>query len=280
MKSRIEVYVMTEIEVLPQKTVDAKTIILRSRLDANMARMKGEKHKQSFFAKFGFLKPKAEEIRLAHIEKYYEPYIVLGGKYSIDYCKRHIYATKVSEQTGRVFVGGKPFKPETLNLEKAPTRVLMLEGEEHVHYQKETYFVLDRFRREIKPEKLHFAPSEDQTENLATIDCDFRRVNISQEADTAFLRAKIAKRPSDLVHIIRETFDITERSTVYCPVYELTFQNMNSGTEVTLLIDGVSGEMTLFKFNKREPTRSAEMKDDSSFNGDFLVAKELEPLIT
>lgn len=267
---------MAEIEVIPQKIVDAKTVILKNRIDSNMARLQGEKYKRNFFGRFGFLKPKADDVKLVYFEKYYEPYVVLGGKYTIDYCKRHVYATRVDEQTGKVFVGGKEFKPETLSSDNSHFKVIKLEGEEYVQHQNETYFILDRLRQEIQPGKLQFAPSEEDMESSASIDFNFRKVNSSLEADIDFLRSKIAKRPSDVAQIMRETFDINERSIIYCPVYELTYQNIKNGKEVTLLIDGISGEMTLFKFRKRGSERFSKRTNENCFSEDFLVTSRLE----
>ena len=88
---------MAENEVLPQKIVDTRTIILKAKLSPNMVKLQGEKLKTSFFVRFGFLKPRPKEISLVAFSKYYEPYIVIGGKYSIDYCKRHNYTLKVED---------------------------------------------------------------------------------------------------------------------------------------------------------------------------------------
>ncbi len=67
-----------EIEVLPQKIADAKTVVSKTRLDPNVARLQAEGLKRNFFAKLGFFKPKTEEIQLVGYEKYYEPYTLLS----------------------------------------------------------------------------------------------------------------------------------------------------------------------------------------------------------
>jgi len=124
---------MAEIEILPQKIVDTRTVILKSRLDSNRVKFQGEKLKTSFFVRFGFLKPKPKDILLVAFSKYYEPYILIGGKYSIDYCKRHNYALKVEDRTQAIFIDGKQLKPEPLSLEDK-AKVIKLVGEEHSHY--------------------------------------------------------------------------------------------------------------------------------------------------
>jgi len=67
-----------------------------------MARLLGEKVKGKFFTRLRFLKPKPEEIRLISIDKYYEPYVLVSGKYAIDYCRKHVYSVKVDKNAREV----------------------------------------------------------------------------------------------------------------------------------------------------------------------------------
>jgi len=240
---------MENMETLPQKVVDRKTAILKSRLNPGKARLIGEDQKTSLFVKFGFLKARSDDVSLAGLTKYYEPFVIIGGKYSIDYCKKHVFEIKADNQMQNVFLGGEEFKFEPLSAGK-PSRVLRLVGEEHSHYENETYFILDRLMREAKPEKVPLAPFENEMENLDNFDTDFRKARISLEEEINFLRSKIVKRPSDADAIIREIFEITERLTIYNPIYELSFQNVKNAKEVTVLIDGITGKLTIAKFTK------------------------------
>jgi hypothetical protein len=146
---------MADIEILPQKIVDTRTIILKSKLDSNSVKLQGEKLKTSFFARFGFLKPKPKDIQLIAFSKYYEPYIVIGGKYSIDYCKKHNYALEVEDRTQAMFIDGKKMKPEPMSLQDR-AKVIKLVGEEHSHYENETYVILDRMLQEVSSDNPFF----------------------------------------------------------------------------------------------------------------------------
>jgi hypothetical protein len=241
---------MTGIEILPQRMVDAKTFFLKFRVGPNKARTLGEESKRSFFVKLGFIKPKPEEIKLVAFDKYYEPYIVIGGKYAIDYCKRHIYTIQVGEELKEVFIDGKKFQPESLDFEN-PTKVLKLKGEEYSHYEEETYFILNRTGRELSPEKLPFAPFQDQLENSADGDFILKRMRVTPEKELEFLRSRIALRPLDVAEIIKEIFEVTERATVYRPIYQLAYQNVKTGREVLATIDGITGEVTLSRYDKK-----------------------------
>jgi hypothetical protein len=241
---------MAEIEILPQKIVDTRTIILKSKLDSKSVKLKGEKLKTGFFTRFGFLKPKPKDVALVAFSKYYEPYIVIGGKYSIDYCKRHNYALKVEDKTQAIFIEGKKLKPKPLP-QKEDARVVNLVGEEHSHYENETYVILDRLLQEVSPENLFFAPFEGELENRSEIDFDLRKPRISLDEEITFLRSKIAKRPSDVAEIVREIFEINERIIIYSPIYELTYKNVKNGKNVTALINGISGGLVIGKFESK-----------------------------
>ena len=260
-----QVKVMENMEILPQKVVDRKTAILKSRLDSDKARLIGENQKTNLFPKFGFLRPRSDEISLVGLTKYYEPYIFIGGKYSVDYCKKHTFEIKADKDMQKVFLCGEEFQFEPLSVGK-PSRVLRLEGEEHSHYENETYYILDRLMREAQPETVALAPFEDEMENFDNSDIDLRKAKISLEEEINFLRSKIVKRPSDAEAIIKEIFEITERLTIYNPIYELSFQNVKSSKEVTVLIDGITGKSTIAKFTKVvEKTEQNEKIDTKNF---------------
>ena len=59
----------------------------------------------------------------------------------------------------------------------------------------------------------------------------------------------VATRPADVAEIIREKFEINERTVIYSPVYELTYKNVKSGKNVTALINGITGGVVLAKFD-------------------------------
>jgi hypothetical protein len=254
---------MANIEILPQKIVDMRTIILKSRFDSNRVKLQGDALKTSFFVRFGFLKPKPEEILLVAFSKYYEPYLVIGGKYSIDYCKRHNYALKVEDKTQAIFIDGKKLKPEPLSVED-DAKVIKLVGEEHSHYENESYVILDRMMQEISPDNLFFAPFESDFESQPAVDFDLRKPHISLEDEISVLRSKVAKRPSDVAEIIRENFEINERTIIYSPVYELTYKNIKNGKTVTALINGITGRVILGKFDAKSSKKLCDPLETSN----------------
>jgi hypothetical protein len=242
---------------LPQKIVDTRTIILKFRFDSNKVRLQGDKLKTSFFVRFGFLKPKPKDVLLVAFSKYCEPYIVIGGKYFIDYCKKHNYALKVEDRTQAIFIDGKKMKPEPMSLEDK-AKAIKLVGEEHSHYENETYVILDRMLQEVSSDNLFFAPFENEFENQPAVDFDLRKLQIFLEEEITFPRSRVAKRPADVAEIIREFFEINERAIIYSPVYELTYKNIKNGKNVTALINGVTGGVILCKFDVKSSKKLGE----------------------
>jgi len=233
---------MPQAETLPQSMVDIKTIVLKPRLDQGDIQLIGEKIKPRLFAKFG-LKPKPDDIRLLASETYFEPYLIIGGKYTLDYCKKHVFEVNVSEKTTKVFVAGHVFESEQTD-PKAKNRVIKMTGEEYAHHERQTYFILDRMKREISPEKLPISPFDIQKEN-SNLNSNFKSINIPDETQIEFLKTKIAKKPDHVAEIIKEVFDITERTIAYYPMYQLTFENTKNQKDATITINGITGEIIL-----------------------------------
>jgi len=226
-----------------------------------MARLLGEKVKGKFFTRLRFLKPKPEEIRLISIDKYYEPYVLVSGKYAIDYCRKHIYSVNVDKNAREVAFFDRKFKPEPLSQPPDGAQVIKLDGVEFFHYQDEASFVLNKIGREIDPEQLPCAPSEKWTvEELMKTGIKFEEVKISLEEEIDFLRSRIANRPSDVGEVIREIFEVSERALIYCPMYQLTCRNVKTGKEAIAKIDGTTGKTVLCKSGN---TNSEKFMKDS-----------------
>ncbi len=231
-----------QVETLPQSMVEIKTIILKPRLDRGDIKSIGDKVKLRLFSNFGF-KPKPDDTRLLASEQYFEPYLIIGGKYVLDYCKKHVIEAEVDKKTTRLFVAGQEFtsnEPEP----KTGRRIVKMTGEEHAHYEKQGYYILDRMNREISPERLPLSPFV-ELEKGFQLNYFFKRMNISDETQIGYLKAKIAQRPSDVAEIMKEFFEITDRTVAYYPRYSLTFENVKKQKEATVTVDGITGEIEL-----------------------------------
>ena len=236
---------MTEIKPVPVRIVERKTIVYRTLVDPTVVKITGEKMKDKLFVRLGFLKPKPEEVQYVSIDKYYEPYIVVGGKYSIDYYRKQVYTIEVEGDVREVILLKQSFKPVRL---KKPTKkagkVIRLVGEERLFYENKAYFILDKRGREVAPEQVPQAPSEEEPDKiLAEFGEKIGKLEIPADMEVGVIRSKIFKRPSDIERVVEELFEVSERAIIYTPIYEAKFQNMKTGEVKTLKIDGITAKV-------------------------------------
>ncbi len=244
---------MVQVEIIPQSIANIKTVILKPRLDAASVSLMSEKIKINLFSKFIF-KPKVEEIKLISFENYYEPYLIIGGKYSLNYFKKHSFAVNVDEKVEEIYIEGQKFQSELLD-PKTTKKIVKLHGQEHALTEKETYFVLDRMMREISPEKLSFSPFELKKAKNCKLTSNFKKMSIPTETQIEFLKSRIALRPSDVAEIKREIFEVTDRTIIYVPMVQLTFENAANHKEAAALVNAITGETELLRFEKKTASR-------------------------
>ncbi len=234
---------------MPTSIVNRKTTVLKSRLDPDKIRLLSEKLKGRLFTKFFFLKAKPEEVRLVSVDKYYEPFIIVGGKYSVDYCKRHSHTIQVEGNAQKVAFFGDEFKPWR-DHSSDKHKMVKLDGETYFHHENKEYFILDKMLRDIEFEELPYAPAEEHPEEkLAEARLKLTEIKITIEDMMKFLQSRIAKRPPD-VQVIREKFEVNEREIIYCPRFQLTFRNVKTGREAIAKVDGVTGQVTLGRLDR------------------------------
>jgi len=239
---------LNEIPPIPEKISKRKIIVYKSRVDPTIVKLTAEKMKYKLFAKFGFSKRRSEEIRVVSVDKYYEPYILIDAKYSVQYFKKRVYTLDVDPETEEVKILGESYKPE---IEASPSgeagephKVIRLEAQLWSSYQDKAYLVLDKEGKEIPPDQVPAAPSEDHPEKILK---EFSKktgmVQVSPRKEIEMVKARIVKRPSDIAKIEDEIFQISEHAVIYSPIYEITFRNVRTGEERLVKIDGVSAKI-------------------------------------
>lgn len=237
-----------ETATIPEKIAKRKIIVFKSRLELNAIRLTAEKVKTELFTKFMFLKRKPEEIRIASIDKYYEPYIVVDGEYTIDYSKEWVHTIEVDETMQEVTILGKTLRPEpSKNHPETPYKVIELTGEGRFRYEKKIHAIFDRWWREVGLEQLPYVPFEDQPEKILESGKKFGNTEIPDEKEIEIIRSWIVQRPPDITYVHKELFAIPERAVIYKPMYKITFQNIKTREEATIIIDAVTGQI------QREP---------------------------
>ena len=223
-----------------ERIVERKTIVYETRVDPAVIKVSGEKLKDQLFTRFGFLKPKPEEIQLVSIDKYYEAYAMISGKYAIDYYRKCAYSVKVEKEVLEVVLLNQKFQPEqSMDSPVKDHNVIRLEGEERLRNEVKASLILDRFGRDTTLEKLPAAPSE---KNPKKVLAQYGVEEIASNADLDFIRSKILNRPKDINRLVDELFEVDDRVVIYTPRFRAIYVNTRTREEKTVEFDGVTAE--------------------------------------
>ncbi|TRO52202.1 hypothetical protein E2P61_04310 [Candidatus Bathyarchaeota archaeon] len=229
------VVISAERPQIKENIVDRKTIVYQATIDPAVIRVAGEKLKQQLFTRLGLFKPKAEEIQFISLDKYYEPYMVISGKYFLDYYCKSTYVFKVNEGVKEVVLLNHKFIPE----QSRSTKSIQLYGEERLIKEGKAFLVLDKNGNDLLIDNLPSAPSEKNPKKVLE---EYEIEEIPENTDVNYVRQRIAQRPKNVNRIVEEVFEITERSLIYTPRFKLLFRNLKSGEEKVMIIDGITSK--------------------------------------
>lgn len=236
--SEQKIVIPPETRLCREKIAERKTVVYETRIDPTVVQVTGERLKSQLFTRFGFMKPKPEEIQFVSVSKYYEPYMVMSGGYFIDYYRKCAYKFKVDKKVLEIILLNHRLKPDQLtdSYEKGCKEV-KLEGEERLVYEVKASLILDRSGKEVTPNSLPSAPSERSPNKVLE---KYGAEEIPSDADLKIIRSKILKRPKDANRIVKELFEVSERTIIYTPRFRVVYKNIKTGNERILEIDGVT----------------------------------------
>lgn len=235
---------LAENETTPEKIAEKKTIVYKSRIDPTVIKLTAEKMKSRLFTKAGFFKPGPEEIRVVSIDKYYEPYVVVDGRYRVNYYKKRVFTFDIDDDARGVRILNEDFKPEILTDVEGTRKVVRIEGQELLSYENKAYLVLDSSGREVPPDLVPSAPCEEHPNKvLKEFGKRTGKLETTPEEAIEIIRSRIVKRPEELGKGGKELFKVSEHAVIYSPIYEITFRNVKTGEEKTVRIDGVTARI-------------------------------------
>ena len=223
-----------------EKIPERSTIIYETRIDPTVIETIGEKVKAQLFTRFGFMKPKPGEVQLVSIDKYYEPYIMVSGRYFIDYYRKCTYTVKVDNRVQEIILSNQKYRPnQPTDSSAKDNNVLKLHGEERLTSEVEASLILDKFGQEVAPRELTPAtPERNPKEILAA----FGVKEIAPDADLDIIRSKIFKRPKDINRVVTELFEVDERAVIYTPRFRVLYTNVKTGEMKAVEFDGVTAQ--------------------------------------
>jgi hypothetical protein len=223
---------------LKEKIVRRKTIVHEVNIDPTMIRISGEKLKLQLFAKFGLFKPKPDEIQFVSSELYYEPYLVINGKYFIDYYRKGVYNIQVDKEVKEVVLFKKKFVPKD-SKSGNKSKIISVNSEERLNNELKAFMVLDGNGKKAVIDKIQSAPS---SKNPKKIIKKYKIKELPKNFEVNLLKNKIARRPKDLSKIIKEVFEVSERTVIYTPRFKFKYRNVKTNEEKILIIDGVTSQ--------------------------------------
>ena len=233
-------------EVLEEHIADLRTIVYKTMVAESTLKLIGEKEKLKLFKKMPFLKRKPEDIQFESLERYYEPFITISGRYHVDYYRRRTYELEAEDDVSELVIFDHVLQPKTSTLAKVQRkgRTVELEADERVVREQSAYLVLDRKGLEITVEELPVAPAEqDPKAILAEAGEKVWSLDISPEKAVETIRSRIVDRPRNAVRTSSETFEVTERTVVYVPLYQITYKRLDGSEVRSLLVNGVTSEL-------------------------------------
>jgi hypothetical protein len=224
-----------------ERIVSQKTVVYETLVDIVAIRIAAENLKDLLFPKYGLLKTKPEEVSIVSIEKYYKPYIMVSGKYAVDYYRKRVCTIMVANDVSEVLIGIDKLKPKQVTDSFGDVRrEIELRGEEHVKKEATASLVLDGNGRDVSLKELPSASSERNPEEVLAKSCTKK---VPPELDLSILRTRIFKRPADVSWIANELFEVNERVAIYIPIFKVLFRKVNTGQEKTCEFDGLTGKL-------------------------------------
>jgi hypothetical protein len=228
-------------EPLPEKIAERKIIVYKALIDPTVIKLASEKVKDRLFVKYGFLRPSPDQIQQVSFEKDYDAFVVVDGKYNIDYYRGRVYTVRVDEKAQEVILFKQTFKPE--NSTEHNCKVIRIEGEERLIHQSKAYLVLSADGKEVSPKRIPSGPSEEQTKELLAEIESTKKLGILPDEEVNIIRSKIVRRPSEIKRIVSELFEVSDRAVIYAPIYRVKFQNQKTSEMKTVKFDGVTGKL-------------------------------------
>lgn len=235
-----KIVISTETMPANEEIVKRKTIVYETLIDPTVIKVTAEKLKGHLFTRFGFFKPKPEEIQFVSIDKYYEPYIVISGKYVIDYYRKCVHTVKVDKEVLEIILLNHRFEPkQSMDSSTKDYNEVKLEGEERLMNEVKASLILDRFGQDVTLEKLPSAPSDRKPKKILA---KFGLEEIAQNMDLDVIRSRIIKRPKDIKRLVNELFEVSERVVIYTPRFRVLYRNVKTGEEKAIELDGVTAK--------------------------------------
>lgn len=224
-----------------ESIVTRKTIVYQTPVDQDVIKIASENVKDQVFTLYGIFKANPRDVEITSIEKFYQPFILITGRYFIDYYRKQSYTIKIENGVSEVTFPFAVYKTREIMDSYGKIRTAVkLEGEERLIKEFKASLVLDESGRDVSLKQLPSAPSEKEPQEIMA---KFNIKEVPPNLDLSVLRTRIQKRPQDISWVANESFEVTERLVVYAPRFRVQFKHTRIGKERAAEFDGVTGKL-------------------------------------
>ncbi len=249
-----EIVISSKVSEPNEHVASRKTIVYKTPIDPAVIRVEGEKNKHKLFKRYLLKLENPEEIEYVSTKKYYEPFLTVSGKYSIDYYRTCAYRVTIDNDVTEVVLFNNTFLPKQgSNLHRNESHI-KLEGEERLSKINHAFLFLNKIGQELRLSEFPPAGSEENPEDLMK---SLGMPELPEEMDLKAISNRIKLRPFDVKRIVSEQFEVDERSVIYRPIYRVTYRCSKIGKEAYLEFDGITAKM----IKQNENALSAALKE-------------------
>jgi hypothetical protein len=249
---------LSETVIVPETIIQRKIIVFKPSVGIKAVRNIASKTKDQIFTRYLLIKSKPEETKIDTIDRYFEKYVVVDGKYSVEYSKKWSHSVNVDETMQKLKIGNKNFEPNASKNLEIPYNTLILKGTGHFYKQSRLRMIFDDNWNEVGIEQLPYLSfEEDPQEILDHSDAQLTKEDLTDEKEVEILRSKIFKHPTDVLKIHDESFKVTERAIIFKPMYKVCVSHIKTKKKATFLIDGSNGKIQLNQTKKLKPSLKA-----------------------
>ena len=232
---------------------EEKTIVLKDQLEPEKLDEIIYNKKTSLFGSV-FSRPKPDEIHIHSKITAYESYLIISGRYEIDFYRKATHKIDVSGDVIEIIMGDGifPIKTKSGILEKFGDKMkggigidreeVELEVEEHAVQRQSGTLTLDHHGHEIKefPHKIDSRSIENYpTRTLEQNSENVKHQEMTRESCIDKLRMKLRKISPQDIRMNSEKFIIDKITTVYVPVHEARCVDPKKKIGI-LRIDGIT----------------------------------------
>jgi len=232
---------------------EEKTIVLKNQLEPEKLDEIIYNKKTSLFGSV-FSRPKPEQIHVHSKITAYESYLIISGKYEIDFYRKATHKIDVSGDVIEIIMndGIFPIKTKSGILDKFGDKMkegigidkeeVELEVEEHAVQRQSGTLTLDHHGHEVKefPHKIDSKSIENYPARILEQNSEnVKQQELTRESCIENLRIKLCKTSPQDIRMNSEKFTIDKITTVYVPVHEARCVDAKKKVEI-LRIDGIT----------------------------------------